>query len=277
MSQILPGFIIGFREGLEAFLIISLMLEYLNKLQRKDLMSFVMKGMYAGLGISLLLGALLWLISGVLDNGSDAVAKLWESGASLVAVLFISYFIFWMIKHGSSIAGDVKKSVDDHLSGNGLFILSAVAVAREGAEIALFAFTSEEKGIYLSGNMAGVIISALIAWLIYKSLVRVDIGLIFKATLIYLILQAAYLCGYSIHELLSAFKEIGILSSDSFLFTKVYNFKDTLLDHKTGPLGIFLNIFIGWYSRPEYVQFIFQILYLTGFLSLWKKWTISKK
>lgn len=277
MSQILPGFIVGLREGIEAFLIISLMIEYLNKLQRKDLISFIMKGMYAGLGISLLLGALLWLISGALDNGSNAVSKLWESGASLVAVLFISYFIFWMIKHGSSMAGDVKKSVDDHLSGNGLFILSAVAVAREGTEIALFAFTSEAKGIYLSGNMAGVIISALIAWLIYKSLVRVDIGLIFKATLIYLILQAAYLCGYSIHELLSAFKGIGILSSDSFLFTKVYNFKDTLLGHKTGSLGIFLNIITEWYSRPEYVQFIFQILYLTGFLSLWKKWTTSKK
>ena len=277
MSQILPGFIVGLREGLEAFLIISLMIEYLNKLQRKDLISFVMKGMYAGLGISLLLGALLWLLSGALDNGSNALSKLWEFGASLVAVLFISYFIFWMIKHGRSMAGDVKKSVDNHLSGNGLFILSAVAVAREGTEIALFAFTSEAKGIYLSGNMAGVIISALIAWLLYKSLVRVEIGLIFKVTLIYLILQAAYLCGYSIHELLSAFKGIGILSSDSFLFTKVYNFKDTLLDHKTGSLGIFLNIFTGWYSRPEYVQFILQIIYLTGFLSLWKKWTASKK
>ncbi|MCD6396633.1 MAG: hypothetical protein J7L71_03775 [Spirochaetaceae bacterium] len=54
-------------------------------------------------------------------------------------------------------------------------------------------------------------------------------------------------------------------------------FKDTLLDHKTGPLGIFLNIFTGWYSRPEYVQLIFQVLYLTGFLSLWKKGTTSKK
>ncbi|MDA3956873.1 FTR1 family protein [Oceanispirochaeta sp.] len=230
--------------------------------------------MFTGLVVSILLGAVLWLISSFIDNGSGAVAKLWESGASLVAVVFISYFIFWMIKHGSSMAGEVRKSVDDHLSGRGLFLLSTVAVAREGAEIALFAFTSDNKPVYLGGTLTGVILAALLAWLIYKSLVKLNIGLIFKITLIYLILQAAYLTGYSIHELLSAFKELGLLNSDNFLFNKVYDFKDTILDHKTGTLGILLNVSIGWYSRPEYIQFIIQILYLSGFMSFWKKYQI---
>jgi len=107
--------------------------------------------------------------------------------------------------------------------------------------------------------------------LIYRSLFRVNTSLIFKITLIYLILQAAYLAGYSVHEFLSALKEIGSLSSDNFLFANVYDFKDTFLDHKTGALGIFLNVSAGWYSRPEYIQFILQFLYLAGFFTFWKK------
>ena len=271
MSQILPGLIVGLREGLEAFLIISLILDYLKKLDRKELMNSVLKGMYTGIGISLFLGIILFLISRAISSGIGSVAKFWEAGASFIAVVFISYFIFWMIKHGRSIAGDVRNSVDEHLSGGGLFILSAIAVAREGAEIALFAFTSEDQINYLSGNLAGILISALLAWLIYKTLIKVNIGLIFKITLIYLILQAAYLFGYSVHELLSAFKEIGLVSPGNIIYFKVYDFKDTLLDHKQGSLGIFLNVAIGWYSRPEYLQFILQCLYLTGFLGFWKK------
>jgi len=271
MAHIMPGFIVGLREGLEAFLLISLMLEYLKKLDRREMMSSVIKGMYTGMGVSILFGAILWFITRLIGNGGDAVAKLWEAGASLVAVLFISYFIFWMIKYGSGVAGEVRKSVDENLSDRGLYLLSAVAVAREGAEIALFTFTAEHKAVYLSGNLAGVLTAALLAWLIYRSLFRVNTSLIFKITLIYLILQAAYLAGYSVHEFLSALKEIGSLSSDNFLFANVYDFKDTFLDHKTGALGIFLNVSAGWYSRPEYIQFILQFLYLAGFFTFWKK------
>jgi high-affinity iron transporter len=271
MSQILPGLIVGLREGLEAFLIISLILDYLKNLDKKQLMSSVLKGMYTGIGISIFLGVILFIISRALSDGIGSVSKLWEAGASFIAVIFISYFIFWMIKHGRSIAGDIRHSVDEHLSGRGLFILSAIAVAREGTEIALFAFTSDDKINYLFGNLTGVIISAFLAWLIYKTLIKVNLGLIFKITLIYLILQAAYLFGYSLHELLSAFKEIGLLNSGNILYLKVYNFKDTLLDHKQGSLGIFLNVTFGWYSRPEYLQFILQGLYLASFLGFWKK------
>ncbi len=271
MAQIFPGLIVGLREGLEAFLIITVMMEYLKKIGRKDLMSSVLNGAYTGIGISFLLGGILWLISGTMQSGSSAVEKLWEAGASFIAVLFISYFIYWMIRTGKNITEDVKSSVNSNLSSKGLFALAAVAVAREGAEIALFAFVADNKAVYLSGNMTGIIIAAILALLIYKSLVKIDIRIIFKVTLIYLILQAAYLFGYSIHELLSALNTMGYLDSDNLLFIKVYNLKDTILDHKTGILGIILNVGIGWYSRPEIIQFVFQVLYLSCFLWFGKK------
>lgn len=277
MSQIFPGIIVGFREGLEAFLIISLMLEYLKKLDKRNMMKSVTRGMVTGLGVSVLFGIVLWLIVSSLENSSGAVGKLWEAGASLAAVVFISYFIYWMMKHGSGMVKEIHSNVDRNLSGKGLFILATIAVAREGAEIALFAFSAENKAIYLAGTLTGVIIAAGLAYLIYRSLVKVDIGLIFCITLIYLILQAAYLFGYAVHELLSALKETGALQPDSTLYTKVYNFKDTILDHKKGVLGIFLNVTVGWYSRPEIIQFVLQGVYLVTFGIIWKLMGRSKE
>lgn len=271
MGHIIPGFIIGLREGLEAFLIITLILEYLNKLKRKDLHTAVKKGMIVGLLSSIILGIILWFISIRLANGSNAIGKLWEALASFVAVSFISYFIYWMIQNGKILVSNIKESVDSNLSTKGLFILSAVAVAREGAEIALFAFTAENKLNYLAGNLSGVIVAALLAILIYHSLVKVDISLIFKITLIYLILQAGYLFGYAIHEFLSALKTLELISADALILTKLFNFSDTVLNHKTGTLGIFLNILIGWYSKPEIIQSISQIGFVAIFLNLWRK------
>ena len=271
MSQILPGFIVGLREGLEAFLIVTLVLEYLNKLGKKQLHGSVKKGLLAGLGVSFVFGFMLWAFSLLLSNGSATVGKLWEALASFIAVLFITYFIYWMIKHGNTIVKDIHESVDSHLSSKGLFLLSTVAVAREGAEIALFAFTAENKGIYLTGNLSGVLVAALLSFLIYKSLVKVNVGLIFRITLLYLILQAAYLFGYAVHEFLSALKTIEILSADAAVFTRLYDFSGSLLDHKKGWLGIALNVLVGWYSKPEIIQAVIQFIYAAVLGTIWGK------
>ncbi|MBN2657428.1 MAG: FTR1 family protein [Spirochaetales bacterium] len=271
MTQIIPGLIVGLREGLEAFLIIVLILDYLKKLGKRELFTSVRNGAVTGMAVSFLFGFLLWTISGFLDNGSSVVGKLWEAGASFAAVLFITYFIFWMIRHGRQIGSDIRKSVDSDLSGKGLFLLSALAIAREGAEIALFSFVSEEKVFYISGNLAGLLVAGILAFLIYKSLVKADVGFIFRITLVYLILQAAYLFGYSLHELLSAFKALEVIGSDSQLFLKLYDFSGTAVDHKTGWLGIILNVTIGWYSKPEIIQALSQVLYLLVLGGYWRR------
>lgn len=277
MTQILPGFIVGLREGLEAFLIITLILEYLNKLDKKELHSSVKQGMFTGIGVSVVFGIILWFISLRLTDGSDAVGKLWEAAASFIAVLFITYFIYWMIHHGKTLVKDLHDSVDSDLSAKGLFLLSAVAVAREGAEIALFAFTANNKAVYLAGNLSGVLVAALLSFMIYKSLVKVDVGLIFRITLLYLILQAAYLFGYAVHELLSALKAIDVLSADAVIYTKLYDFSGTVLDHKKGWLGIFLNVAVGWYSKPEVIQAVIQICYAGILGTLWSREHYIKK
>jgi len=268
-ADIFPGMVTGFREGMEAFLVIGVMIEYLKKINRSELKRSIQIGMFSGIAGSALIGLGLWGVVIVLGQAGNSVSKLWESLASLLALVFLTTFIYWMMNHGRNIVKEVHQSMNAKLSSLGLLIMSAVLVLREGVEIALFAFTSVNKGSYVTGILIGLIISAILAYLIYRSLVRVNLSLIFNITLAYLILQAGYLLGYSIHEFLSASKALELISSDSSLFIKVYNFQNTILDHKTGILGVPLNILIGWYSRPERIQFLFQGSYIIINFLVW--------
>ena len=102
-------------------------------------------------------------------------------------------------------------------------------------------------------------------------MVKVNLAVIFNITLAYLILQAGFLLGYAIHEGLSFFKSTNIINESSMILNKVFNFQDTLLDHKTGAVGIPLYVTLGWYSRPEWIQFISQYLYTLGLFGFWYK------
>ncbi|RKX75154.1 MAG: hydrogenase [Spirochaetes bacterium] len=271
ISQSIPGLIVGFREGMEAFLIIGIMLGYLDKIQKPKLKKNVTAGMYAGLLGSVIFGLVLWVITALAGKAGGAVSKLWESGASFLALIFISTFIYWMMRHGKTIVGDIQAEVGRKLSSSGLFALATVMVMREGAEIALFAFTAVDKQLYIIGIIIGIIIAAVLAFLVNRSLVKVNLAVIFNVTLGYLILQAAYMLGYSIHEFLSALKSFGSLNPESPLLIKLFNLSGTILDHKAGILGIPLNILVGWYSKPEIVQFIVQHSYILGGFILWSK------
>ena len=112
--------------------------------------------------------------------------------------------------------------------------------------------------------------AAILSFLIYLSLIRLNLSALFTITLAYLVLQAGYLLGYSVHEFLSAMKGLGRIASDSGVFLKAYNLQGTILDHKTGAIGVPLNVLVGWYSRPEWIQAILQVGYVGGMLLLWK-------
>lgn len=273
MNNFLPGLIMGFREGLEAFLIIVIILRYLDKIDQKVLKKNVYLGVGFGVALSLLVGGALYLISNAIGN-TDRLAKIWESGASLVAVALVTTFIIWMIKHGANMAKQVESTTAKSLSRGGIILISAMMVAREGVEIAIFAFAGKYS---LLSIIIGVILSLAFALLIFYSLLKISIKTIFNVTLIYLILQAGFLLGYSIHEGLSALKDIGYIAEDSFILTKVFDVSSTILNHKDGPLGLPLYVLTGWYSKPEWVQFIVQYSYSVIMLLFWYKIRKVKK
>jgi high-affinity iron transporter len=260
----IPGFIVGFREGLEAFLLIVIALRYLKTLDKsKGLQRFVWGGAALGVGLSVLCGAVLNI---VFENVSR-IAKVWESVFSLALVLLITSLIFWMIKHSSDMKAYVRKRIDASFTGLSLTVFSAILILREGAEVVLFTVAGDYE---LTSVFIGIAVALGLTVLMYFSLLKVKLKVLFSITLVYLILQAGYLLGYSLHEGLSAMKGLN-LSEDHALYIKAFDLSSGILNHKDGAIGLPLNVLVGWYSKPEWLPFILQYSYSVGIFTYWAK------
>lgn len=264
MNNLLPGIIMSFREGLEAFLILILIIRFLEKTDNKQLKQSVFYGFFSSAAFSVIIGYLLYFTGKQLENMNE-IGKLWESIASLTAVGLVTSFIVWMIKHGSEIRNFVEQKTAINLTKSGIFLVSFILIAREGVEIAIFSFAGQ---YHYQSIITGVLLSLILSSAIYFSLFKVKISSIFKITLFYLIIQAGYLAGYGIHEGLGALKSLGYSGSDNFLLVKVFDFSHGALNHKDGLAGLPLNILLGWYSKPEWIQFLIQYT-LTGSLFIY--------
>lgn len=276
VSSLFQGAIIGFREGLEAFLIIAIMLEYLNKTKQPLFKKNVKQGLGIGLLVSAVFGVALFFIASAIGQSSGTLAKAWESVVSFLAMILITTFIVWMIKHGRHMVKHIETATETNLSKKGLVTLAAVMVAREGAEIVLFMMASADKSNYIYGIVIGLVVSAVLAFLIYKSLVKVNLLVIFNITLAYLILQAGFLLGYAVHEGLSFLKSTDILAESNILYTKLFNLSDTVMNHKSGGVGLPLYVLFGWYSKPEWIQFVLQYLYTFSLFAVWFRYSKKK-
>lgn len=269
--NLLPGFIMGFREGLEALLIIALMLGYLRKTKKDHLRKNVYMGLGFGILASLVFGLVLFGLAKLIGDLDTNIAKLWESIVSIIAVGLISSFIYWMIKHRNRIVSEINEKVELTPSKIGITLLAAVMVAREGAEIVLFVFTALDTSSYLLGTLLGIGLATIIVILISKSMIKLNLKVILNITLIYLILQAGFLLGYSIHELLSYLKAVDVVNSTNIIYTKLFDLSGTFLNHKENTVGIMLYATLGWYSKPEVIQFIIQYGYTSYFIYLFVK------
>lgn len=266
MSTFIPGFIMGFREGLEAFLIVTIILQYLTQIKKSEYKKIVFNGAIAGIIASLVIGGILFVVSSAIQKTAE-ITKIWESGASIVALIFVTTFIYWMIKHGSNMVSEVQNQVKQSLSKAGLFSVAFIMVAREGAEIAIFTFAGQYT---LASIGIGILLALVLSVLIYKSLVKVNLRVLFNITLVYLILQAGFLLGYAVHEGLSALKALTVISSDNIILTKAFDLSGTILNHKEGVLGIPLYVTLGWYSKPEWIQLILHYGYIVVMALVWK-------
>lgn len=265
MDTFLPGIIMGFREGLEAFLIIAMILRYLSKINQPAYKKHVWQGVFVGVLLSLILGLGLIMLSYTIVR-TNRFAKIWESVASLIALLLITTFIVWMINHGRNMAVYIENQVAYNLSKWGIFLVSLMMISREGVEIAIFTFA----GRYTFRSVSlGILGSLILTILIFYSLVKVDLKTIFNITLAYLMLQAGFLLGYGIHEGLSAMKDIGYISKDNFILIKVFNLSKTIFYHKEGILGLPLYVLFGWHSEPEWIQFLTQYIYTISMFIYW--------
>lgn len=205
------NFLIGLREGLEAALVVSILVAYLVKSGRRELLPALWTGVAVAIGVSLGFGALLTFgPKGLSFEAQEAIG----GTLSIVAVGLITWMIFWMAKTARHLKADLHHKLDDAVSaGKGAVVVMALlAVGREGLETALFLWagaqaTSGGTAGPLLGAALGILVAVAIAWLMYRGAVRLDLRQFFAWTGLFLILVAAGVLAYGVHDL----QEAGIL------------------------------------------------------------------
>ena len=204
------NFLIGLREGLEAGLVVSILVAYLVRTDRRSLLPRVWAGVLVAVLVSLAFGALLSFgPRGLTFEAQELIG----GSLSLVAVVFVTWMIFWMAAAARGIAGDLRGRVDRAAVGRwSLAAVGLLAVGREGLETALFLWAATrattENGGGTAGPLvaatAGIAVAVLIAYLLYRGAVRVNLTRFFTWTGAFLVLVAAGVLSYGVHDLQEA-------------------------------------------------------------------------
>jgi high-affinity iron transporter len=214
----LSTFIIALREGLEAALIVGILVAYLVRTERRNLLAPLWFGVAGALALSLGLGAFLSFTSTEL---SDRGAELFAGVTSVTAVVLVTWMVFWMKRTARTLRGELHGKIDNALINGpwGIAAVAFVAVAREGLETALFIYSNFKTVGAASSATIGLILglglAVALGYLIYNRSVKLNLSSFFKVTGVALIIVAAGVLSYGVHE----FQELGwILGVDSYIW-----------------------------------------------------------
>jgi high-affinity iron transporter len=244
--------LITLREGIEAALIITILLAYLRRLGRTDLQPLVWSGAAAAIGVSVIVAAVIFAAAAEFEGTGE---QIFEGVVSLVAFGVLTWMIFWMRRQSASIKGDLQHRVDSALLGGGfaLATLSFVVVVREGIETALFVFGADKAtaggtggtlgGIV--GAIIGLLIAALLGWLLYRGSIHVNLRSFFRITGGLILIVAAGLLAFAVGE----FQEAGVLPGWSSI---AFDISHTLSDESG--IGAVLRALVGYNAAPTVLQ-----------------------
>ncbi|MET7777656.1 iron uptake transporter permease EfeU [Streptomyces mirabilis] len=202
-----PSFLIGLREGLEAGLVVSVLVATLVRSDQRARLPHVWTGVAAAIGLSMSFGAVLTFTAANLPGKSQ---EAFGGTLSLVAVVFVTAMVFWMRRSARTFSGEIKQKVTAALGmGAGVLIATSfLAVGREGLETALFLWTTAQAAGSSSGPLAGAAVGLLIAaalcWGLYRRVLHINLTRFFSITGAVLIVIAAGVLGYGMRDLQEA-------------------------------------------------------------------------
>ena len=271
-SAIIAPFLVVLRESIEAALIVGIMWAYLDKTDNKQYQKYLAYGTVGAIVMSLVLGGGIVLILGQLAGFWE---KMFEGVASISATLVLSYVIIWMAKHAVSIKGELESKMDFAItaqSANSLVFLAFVAVAREGLETVLFLapLLAINIGSTILGSVLAIAVALILSLAAKRQIYALDIGKFFKYTSLILIVFAAGLFGYGLHELVEAAEYAGVgYDADgnptNFLFSYAWDInpaEKTHPLHEKGAIGVWFKALLGYDGNPEWIRVI-------GYLAYW--------
>lgn len=252
----LPAFLLSLREGLEAALIIGIVLGTLRKMNRTDLKPAVWAGTLSAVVVSLLAGGLLTLLGLSFEGKAE---EIFEGFAMLLAAGVLTWMIYWINRQGrhksTNLEGGVRKATTSGTGRRALFGLAFLAVVREGIELALFLAATTfalQGGQTLTGAVLGLGAAILLGWLLFSASLHLDLRRFFQVTGFLLILFAAGLVAHSVHE----FNEAGWIPS---VFEHVWDVNPWLDENSF--VGGILKALFGYNGNPSLTEVLAYFVY----------------
>jgi high-affinity iron transporter len=253
------AFVIALREGLEAALIVGMLLSYMSRVGRGDRVPAV----WLGTGLAALVavggGAVIFATGGELEGTAE---QIFEGTALLLAVAVLSYMIHWMREQARDVRGSLQRRAAAALEASrwSLVAVAFLVVVREGLEMALFLFGASETSsptATLVGGILGLAGAIGLGYGIYRGGLRLDLRAFFSVTGLVLVFFAAGMLAHGVHE----YVEAGLLPG---LVDPLWDSNAVLPESST--LGQFLKSLFGYSGSPTLLEVLAYVAYLAVML-----------
>jgi high-affinity iron transporter len=204
---LLGNALIGLREGLEAALVVSILIAFLVRTGRRSVLPKVWLGVAIAVAVSVGVTLALTLAEQALTFEAQ---EAFGGGLSIIAVGFVTWMIFWMRRAARSISAELRGRLESaiQMGSAAVVVMAALAVGREGLETAVFFFAAAqaagETTEPLIGFLLGIAVSILLAYLVYRGAVTLNMGKFFTVTGVLLVFVAAGILAYGVHDLQEA-------------------------------------------------------------------------